>query len=695
MERKIRFRVTMLVVFVAALVSLFTLRIYKLQAAQTEETVEMANSLTFQTRVDAARGQILDRNGTVLVTNRASYDLVMINFVFFNGPNPNEDLIELLNTCDELGIEIQHHLPVSESRPYQYTTDSLGETWAGYFRKYLNARSLDSDISAGTFMNKLRGEYNLPEELTDDEAYRLIAVRYELELRSIDNMPLDNYVLAEDVDSEDLAAIIELGIPGVIVQTSTVREYKTPYASHLLGYTTKMSAEAYEDTYKAMGYAMDAEVGREGVELAFEEYLHGEDGWMSTTITSTGEILDQSYTQVPIPGGNVELTIDIELQEVAYKALEEWILELRQTGARGDGEAGTDAMGGAVVAIDVKTGEVLASASYPTYNANSFAKDYARLAQDPNKPLINRCINAQYAPGSTYKMITGITAMEYANVSPWYEVIDNGSFTKFEGEGYAPACHIYRSSGRTHGVEDMRDALADSCNFYFYDVGLQCKTDDVDHVASMFGLGEPTGIELIEFAGQRANRETKAKTFAGTQLEAWVDGDKLQASIGQSLNEFTPMQLAVYCATLANNGTRMKATYLRRVVSWDFKELLMESEPTVVSEFPMKQTTIDAIREGMIAATAIGKTADPFGESFYPITVAAKTGTAQHGDGSSSDNASLVCYAPAEEPQIAIAIYVENGAVGGKLANIAMKVFDEYFSQTGKYETVYGENEVR
>ena len=694
MERKIRFRVTLLVVFVAVLVSLFTLRIYKLQAAQTEETIEKANSLTFLTRVDAARGQILDRNGTVLVTNRASYDLVMINFVFFNGPDPNQDLIRLLDTCEELGIEIQHHLPVSETRPYEYITDDLGETWAGYFRKYLSNRSLDSDITAGTFMNKLREEYNLPEGLTDEQAYRFIAVRYELELRD-GSMPLDNYVLAEDVDSEALAAIIELGIPGVIVQTSTVREYKTPYASHMLGYTTKMSAEAYEETYKALGYAMDAEVGREGVELAFEEYLHGEDGWMNTTITSTGEILDQEYTQVPIPGGNVELTIDIELQKVAYEALEDWILELRQTGARGDGESGTDAMGGAVVALDVKTNEVLASASYPTYDANTFAEDYTKLARDPNKPLINRCLNAQYPPGSTYKMITGITAMEYADVSPWYQVVDEGRFTKFEGVGYAPACHIFRSSGRTHGTENMMSALADSCNYYFYDVGLQCKTDDVDYVASQFGLGEPTGVELLEYAGQRANRETKAATFAGTQLEAWVDGDKLQASIGQSLNEFTPMQLAVYCSTLANNGTRLKATYLRRVVSWDFKELIMESQPEVVSEFKMKQTTIDAIRQGMIDATAIGKTADPFGESYYPITVAAKTGTAQHGDGTSSDNASLVCYAPAEDPQIAVAIYVENGAVGGKLANIAMKVFDQYFSQTGKYETVYGENEVR
>ena len=680
MERKIRFRVSLLFVFVAVLVGLFVLRIYKLQAAQTEETIQLANSLTFQTRVDAARGQILDRNGTVLVTNRASYDLVMINFVFFNGPNPNESLIELLDTCRELDIEVQHHLPVTETRPYEYTKEQLGATWLGYFKQYLRHRELDSDITASTFMECLREDYNLPEDLTDDEAYLLIAVRFELELRSIDTMPLDNYVLAEDVDSEDLAAIIELGIPGVIVQTSTVREYKTPYASHLLGYTTKMSAEAYENTYKALGYAMDAEVGREGVELAFEEYLHGEDGWMNTTITSTGEILGQEYTKV---------------QEIAYKSLEKWILELRENGARGDGFAGTDAMGGAVVVMDVKTGEVLASASYPTYDANTFAEMYDELAADPNKPLINRCINAQYAPGSTYKMVTAITAMEYAGITPWYTVVDEGSFTKFEGQGYAPACHIFRSSGRTHGTEDLKDALADSCNYYFYDVGLQCKTDDVDYVASMMGLGEPTGIELVEFAGQRANKESKARTFAGTQLEAWVDGDKLQASIGQSLNEFTPMQLAVYCSTLANQGTRMKATYLRRVVSWDFRDLLAESKPEVVSRLEISDTTHLAIQEGMIEATKIGKTADPFGESFYPITVAAKTGTAQHGDGSQSDNASLICYAPVEDPQVAIAIYVENGAVGGKLSYIAMDIFDAYFSQTGKYETVFGENEVR
>ncbi len=216
MERRIRVRIISLVVLIGLVFSLFSFRIYKLQTAMTEEEMELQDSLTYQTTVSAARGQILDRNGTVLVTNRASYDLVIINFVLFNGPNPNESLLNLLHTMDELGIELLHHLPVTETRPYEYTLDDMGEIWHNYFRKFLTKRSLDSDISAPTFMDNLREQYNLPEGLSDYDAYRLIAIRFELDLRNIDGMPLDNYILAEDVEASQLASIIELDIPGVI-----------------------------------------------------------------------------------------------------------------------------------------------------------------------------------------------------------------------------------------------------------------------------------------------------------------------------------------------------------------------------------------------------------------------------------------------------------------------------------------------
>ena len=692
MERRIRSRILALILLIFVFVGLFSLRVYKLQTA---EDAKQPDTLTYRTTVEAARGQLLDRNGTVMTTNRASYDIIIISYVLRNGPTPNESLLELLHTCDELGLEIVHHLPVSETRPYAYTLEQYeGTGWDKHFDTFLDYRDMDSDIAAGTFMNNLRESYNLPEDLTPEEAYRLIAVRYELELRGIDYMPLDNYVLAKDVNPAQLAAITELGIPGVTVQISTVREYKTIQAAHLLGYTGPMSPEEYENKYKDLDYAMNAKVGKEGVELAFEEYLHGTDGILETTITSTGEILDQHYIVTPVPGGNVELSIDLNLQEVAYDALEEWILYLRENGAN-DKLDGIDAKGGAVVAIDVNTGELLAAASYPSYDPNTFNRDYDKLREDPNNPLINRCFNAQYPPGSVFKMATGITAMEFGGVSRYQQIRDEGPFTKYESTGYIPACHIWRSRGATHGTINMMEALKVSCNYYFYEVSLECSIKDLDYVASKLGLGEYTGIEVLEYKGQRANPENKAKVFLGTDNEAWVDGDMLQAAIGQNVTEVTPVQLATYTATLANNGTRMKATLLRRVVSWDFQELLVESIPEVVSKLEMNPETIAMYKEGMVMAAGYNATADPFYKEHYPIPVAAKTGTAQHGSGLESDNASLVCFAPADDPQIAIAIYVENGAVGGQLAYIAMDVFDAYFSQTGKYETVYGENEVR
>lgn len=693
MERRIRMRVLALVILVGLVLSLFSFRVYKLQAAQTEESIQAANAITYQTIIEASRGQVLDRNGIVLATNRASYNLVIINFVFFNGPNYNDHLLELLHLCDELGVEITHHLPVTQTKPYAFTLDEQSQQWQENFRKFLQIKDIDTDVSAGAFMRILRDSYGLSDDLSDEDAYRMIAVRYELTLRAPTDSKLDNYILAEDVDPTALAAVMELGIPGVIVHTTTVREYKTPYASHLLGYTTKMSPEAYESIYRELGYSMNANVGAEGVEKAFEEYLHGSDGLMQTTVTATGEVLSQEYLSTPVPGGNVELSVDIGLQTVAAQALEQWVLYLRENGYQEEGD-GTDATGGAVIAIDVKTGEVLAAASYPTYDANTFREDYEALVTDENKPLINRCFNSQYPPGSVYKMITAITAVDYAGVSRWREIVDEGSFTKYADQGYTPACHIYRSKGYTHGTENMMDAIRDSCNYYFYEVGLECSIRDMDYVASMMGLGESTGVEVSEYIGRRANPENKAVVYAGTDLASWVDGDMLQTAIGQSVNDFTPAQLAVYAATLANEGTRMKATVLRRVVSWDFQELLVESEPQVVSRLELSDEAIAAYKEGMIAAATDG-TAYLFDSAGYDFKVAAKTGTAQHGNGLSSDNASMICYAPADDPQIAISIYVENGATGGQLANIATAIFDSYFSQTGKYETVYDENEVR
>ena len=691
MERRARFRTGVFIALIVLIMAIFTFRLYALQTSLTEEEIRTSNSLTIQTTVDASRGQILDRNGTVLVGNRASYNLIMIGYVFFNGPSPNESLMELLELCDELGIEVESNFPVSETRPYTYTLEDYSEAWQGYFRRFLTSRGWDPDMSAQNLMNNLRSDYNIPKDLSDEEAYRLIAVRFELELRTIEGMPLDNYCLARDISSEDLAAVMELGVPGVLVETTTVREYNTTYAAHLLGHTGAMTAYEYENLYP--DYAMDAVVGKEGVEYAFEKYLHGTDGLLQTTILSTGEVLEQQYLATPEPGDNVELTIDIGLQATAENALAQVIENLQQNGV-GSQKEGKDADSGAVVVLDATNNEVLAMASYPTYDPARYNLDFNELAEADGNPLLNHALQGLYAPGSIYKMVTAITAMEKAGVGAYYQVTDLGVYDKYELQGYAPACYIWRSSGRTHGTVNMMQALAVSCNYYFYEVGLQVATTDMDFVAKNLGLGEPTGIELYEEIGTRANAETKAEIFAGTDMEAWVEGDKLQASIGQSLNSFTPLQMACYVSALANAGTRYKATILSRVVSWDYQELIEESEPEVASRLEMDEKTLACINEGMkMTVSDYSGTAYSYLHD-YPIAVAAKTGTAQHGSGG-SDNASFVCYAPADDPQIAIAVYVEHGAQGGNLANVVRPILDAFFSQESKYETTYNENTVQ
>lgn len=694
MNRRIRIRTATFVVLVALLMVVFTLRVYKL--ITTEEVAADANSITYTTVVEGSRGNVLDRNGNVLVANRASYNLTIINFVLFNTRSPNEKLLSLLELCDELGIKYASHFPVTASRPYEYELESLSNSWQNYFRIFLAYHEYDLDISAQTLMKKLRDAYRIPDEWSYEQAYQVISVRYELELRSIEGVGMDNYVLATDVKAEELAAVMELGIPGVIVETSSVREYRTKYAAHLLGYIGQIYAEE-ADTYREKGYSMNALVGKTGVEYAFEDYLHGESGSKTTTVSTAGEVLEEYFTSRPKPGNNVELTIDISLQGVAEQALENIILDLRENGV-GKKKEGKDAEGGAVVVQQVKTGELLACASYPTYDLSTFNEDYEELSQDEYSPMYNRALDAEYWPGSIYKMTTAIAAIDLGEFSEFYEITDEGVYEFYKDQGYTPKCYVWTSTQTTHGKINMQEALQESCNYYFYEIGrltynkyyAETGKDPLDEIAKALGLGEPTGVELPEHTGSRANAETKAAMYTGGEA-GWYGADIIQAAIGQSDNKFTPLQLVCYTSALANHGTRYKATFLSRVVSWDYQELIVAHEPEVASKLEMSDEAIDCVSTGMQLAASVGTAAQYLAD--YPIKVACKTGTAQWGNEySGSDHASFVLYAPADDPEIAIMVYVEKGAQGGNLANVCIPILDAYFATSSKYETAVREN---
>ena len=679
-QHKFSFRVGVLILLIAVMAGIFGVRLYDVQVTQASQVDHTpSGSHTYRTRVTAARGEILDRNGKVLIGNRASYNLTLIYAIVFSAENPNENLRKLTNLCNELRLEMTDHFPVTMEKPYTYTTDEYSSTWNSYFKTFLDERGWDSDISAPQLIRRLKDTYHLPADWTEEEARRVISIRYELDLRRWTSLP--TYVLLNDVDSVSLAAITELNIPGVNVETSTVRQYNTTYAAHILGRIGLMNAKEYE-IYKEKDYAMDAYVGKEGLERAFEDDLHGTDGLRVTTISADGTVLEEYYKTVPQAGKNIELTIDIDLQKVSEDALKAHILSLRED----DG----DAEGGAVVVQEVKTGQILACASYPTFDPATYSQKYNELLETDFAPLYNRALQAAYPPGSTYKMVTTIASIDSGTIGRWVEIEDKGIYRRFEDVGYTPRCMLYTTAGATHGYVNAMEALAVSCNYYFYEVGYQTGITKIDEVAKALGLGEATGVELDESVGRRANAETK-KLLYSKGYDGWYDADTVAAAIGQSENRFTPMQLACYTSALANHGTRYKATFLQRVLSSDYSELLYESTPVVASQLNISDEAYAAYTEGMRLSVTWANGTSHYYLGDYDVAVCAKTGTAEHG-GNGSDNAAYVLYAPADDPQIAIAVYVEKGTPGSRLAKVARAILDAYFSTSSNVDTVPAEN---
>jgi len=677
MERISRFRSRVLLLVFILIVGFLAFYLYNIQVIETGGSTDNTTTFTTLTRVKAARGDILDRNGNLLVSNRASYDLVLNHYVILNAKNTNQHLYNLVKLCKERGIEYTEHFPITQERPFSYTLEDQSTIWQGYFQSYLAyVGDLDSDITAPLLIEKLREVYEFPPEWTDEEARQVIGLRYEMSLRYC--VPtMSNYVFLSDVDDESLSYITELGIPGMNVEATTVREYNTKYAAHILGYVGPMSAEQWEYYQTLEGYEMDAEVGQDGLEKAYEKYLHGIDGWREDTVTADGSLVSSRYLVEPVAGSNVEISIDIDLQHTAEYMLG-WTIEnlrtdeLTEWGVLPDG---ADAEGGAVVAIDVKTGQILVCASYPTYDLSTFFDDYDALMEDEYTPLYNRALQASYPPGSTYKMVTLIAAMDSGVFKPGETIYDAGKYMKYANEGFYPTCLAWKY-GYSHGTLDAAHALEVSCNYFFYELGDRLSINVLDNVAKHMGLGEPTGVELAEDVGQRANREVKKALYIGFD-SGWFTADQILAAIGQSINRFTPMQLCVYATTLANRGVRRQATFMNRVVSSDYQTLLEESQPAVVDTLYISDEAYEAVLEGMTLVNhgENGTASDYFVDFDY--TVVGKTGTAED-DPTGSDNGAYICFAPKEDPQIAIAIYVEKGGHGASMAMIAREIIDEY-----------------
>lgn len=681
MDRTYRFRNSIVVFIIFLIAAIYMIRLFSVQlSGQEEAAYDVSSTTTYIQYVPAARGEIMDRHGTVLVRNRATYSVTLQSFVLFNSDDPNGYLLSLARACEKNGIEYEETLPISKTEPYVYTKDEVSDSQLYVFREWLLKRDWDADMTAENLAKRLKKAYNISDEYTEEEARLIMGLRYELDLPIY--VYTETYTVAEDVTAEELTILKELGIPGLDVKATTVREYNTKYAAQLLGHVGQMDAEEYESTYKDLGYSMDAKVGKDGLEYAFEEYLHGVDGQKAVTVTADGTVVNEEWIVEPQSGSNVITALDIGLQEKAESALANAIENLANSMTEGNN--GYDVDAGAVVIMDVNTGEVLAAANYPTYDPSDYYTMYDELADMDVTPLANRCLNYAYPPGSTFKPISAVTALRNG-YSDSFQVEDTGYYDVYDD--YKPRCWIYSQSHVTHGLLDMRGAIANSCNIYFYTVGDNIRIEPLIKTAESFGVGQSTGSEIPDNKGAMATPELKAEIYSG-QEGGWYAADDLTAYIGQSLTTMTPLQMCRYCCALANGGTLYNATFLRRVVDADFQALVAGNDYTPYATGLLSEYEYTVIKEGMRMCSTEG-TAKSLKD--YQYEVCSKTGTASHGSGG-SDNGAFICWAPADDPEIAISIYVEHGASGSNFVSVATDVMDYYFGTKDQVQEIKYEN---
>jgi penicillin-binding protein 2 len=666
-------RLIILASFLGAVLLFYFVTLYQAQVVNGDEYLAQSITSTAKTEtVSASRGVITDRNGKVLVSNQASYVLRFDASLFETDDQINAAILRLLGLLQQNSVTWTDDLPVSATAPFTYTTDTATEEQLSDYQSYLeNQKLTDGQLNAGQLISKMRNDFKLLDSYTDAEARLIAGVRYELKLQSMLGST-DPLVLSEDISVELMSQIADGNYLGASTGTSSVRHYETTYAAHMLGYIGRMDAEDYKK-YAELDYPMNALIGKEGVESAFEEYLHGVNGTSLITTDTTGKVTGEVYAVDPQPGDTVALTIDLDLQKAVEDSLAKRIGAMEADGTK---------RGGAAVVVGVGTGEVLALASYPTYDPATFLDDYLDLVSQDPSPVFNRATCGTYAPGSTFKPCTATAALESGTITTATQIQDRGIYTYYSNP--QPMCWIYSSTGGTHGLVDVTKAITVSCNYFFYEVGRLTGIATIDDYARQFGLGQYTGIEIGEEAGALASPE-----YAEANDLEWTDGQTLTAAIGQSYNLFTPLQLANYIATLAGGGDHYAPHLLKNVKTYDNSELVATFDETPTNTVEISDENLSAILSGMHNLTT-GSLASSFANCV--VSAGAKTGTAE--TGGTDANGVFVAFAPYENPQIAVAVVIEKGGSGAALASIAVDAINGYFSKEEIGTVIVGENEL-
>ena len=671
---KIRYAIVVALVVLVFVSYLITL--VRLQLVNGEYYKEQSEKKIYSTEtITASRGSIYDRNGVSLVTNTTGY-CIKFTRALMPRDQQNDIILRLIGLMEQHGTAYYDRLPLEKAAPFGYAADAE----EGALKKLFDTLDLDGTPTPEETFAALVEAYDL-EEYTPEQQRKLAGVRYEMKLARFSlSTP---YEFAGNVSVDLVATIKQLSdeYPGVDIDTQPIRYYTNPaIAPHLLGFVDKIYAEEY-DAYAAKGYSMNATVGKAGIEKAMEDFLVGSDGTRVIERDSSGKVLNVTVLEEAESGNNVVLTLDSNLQLLAQNSLKSCIETIARRASE-PGRDGEDANAGAVVVVDVNSGAILASATYPTYTQTDYETNYTALATDKMKPLFNRAFLGTYAPGSTFKMATGIAALEEGAVGLTEQIRDTGVYVKYQG--YSPRCWVYSDYGRGHGLQDIKAALKNSCNYYFYESADRLGIDALNRYCLKLGLGVKTGVEIGEASGILAG-----PAYRTSIDEYWYPGDTLQAAIGQSDNLFTPLQLANYVATIVNGGTRYR-THLVQGVYDAVSGVCVQPEQIVVEDsLKMKDENYHAIMQGMVDCALTGTAAGVFGYS-YAIPAGAKTGTASVPKGTA--NGIFVSFAPADDPEIAVCVVVEHGAHGNYVGSVARDIFDAYFADVTVTDTLTPEN---
>ncbi len=639
-QKKNNFVTTFLSVISIIALLLFSVRAYSMQVVKNKEekNKNLFGAASTRTAVlKAPRGEILDCHGRQIAINRDGYNIVF-NKAYI-GDNLNDTILLLLKLCKEYDAEWVDELPMSAKSPYNF---KKGESTD----KLLKTLKLAHYATAQNCFDAMVKEYEL-EKYTKSEQRKIMGVRYSMQISDFSiSYP---FILAEDVSTEFMRKISECSylLEGVSVEVVPFREYvDTTLAVNLIGTVGPIFEEDWQD-YKALGYSYNDKVGKSGIEKWAEEYLRGTDGEITYYLDAKGQIISSEVTKEPIAGKTVMLSLDKNLQKQTQKSLKGKVKSLQSQGG--------SCKAACAVAIDIDTGKVLAAANYPSYDLATMNKNYNKLQSDPAKPLTDRAFQGVYPIGSTIKPAVAVAAIENNHYSKGETVNCVQVYKHFED--YTPKCMHF------HGHISLKNALAKSCNYFFFEMGRRVKATTLTDYFKQFGLGVKTGVEVDDSKGILIEPESNN-----------VGGTTLQIAIGQ-MNAFTPLQAANYVATLANGGTHYRASLINQIVSYDIGEVYKVIEPEVVNEVKIKESTLDAVKEGMLSVTEDGTGQAALGD--YPIKVGGKTGTAQVNG--AADHSIFIAFAPFDNPEIAISVVLENGASGFAAGSIVRDMLNAYF----------------